>query len=103
MASTALVPSTAGIMHRQTSSISSGPSVLRKEQEIHPLEDLQLAGWLVSADHAKRLKFLRKLEQSYYQPGEQIPLRLMNQPGTSGITGVWNTTVIPFRHLSQQF
>ena len=79
------------------------PSLLMRGQEIHPLAHLHLAGWLVSIDHSRRCKFLQRLGKSFCQPGAPILPSLIHQPGTSGIAGVWNTIVIPFRHLSPLF
>ena len=79
------------------------PSLLMRGQEVQPLDHRHLAGWLVSIDHSKRRKFLQRLGKSFYQPGAPILPSLIHQPGTSGIAGVWNTTVVPFHHLSQQF
>ncbi len=79
------------------------PSLLMRGQEVQPLDHRHLAGWLVSIDHSKRRKFLRRLRKSSYQPGAPILPSLMHHPGTRGIAGVWNTTVFPSHHLSQQF
>ena len=78
------------------------PSLLMRDQDVHPMGHLHLAGWLVSMDHSKRRKFLQRLGKSFCQPGAPILPSLMHQPGTSGIGGVWNTTMIPFHHLFHQ-
>ena len=102
LASTSMVPFTSGTMHRHSSSTSQDPSLLMRDQDVHPMGHLHLAGWLVSMDHSKRRKFLQRLGKSFCQPGAPILPSLMHQPGTSGIGGVWNTTMIPFHHLFHQ-
>ena len=74
-----------------------------KDHEVYPLGHLHLAGWIVSIDHSRRHKFLQRLGKCFCQPGSTILPSLMHKPGTSGITGVWNTTAIPFHRLFQQF
>ncbi|XP_028394441.1 uncharacterized protein LOC114518633 [Dendronephthya gigantea] len=73
--------------------------LLEKDHQSHPLTNLQLAGWRLSADVSKQLTFQRKLENCCWQHGEEIPPVLMPQPGISGLAGVLNGKSIPFQYL----
>jgi len=66
----------------------------------HPLDQLQLAGWLLSTQVSKRQEFLTKLEKSSWQLGEKTPIPPMLLHGTNGVAGVTRESqLIPFHHL----
>ena len=73
--------------------------LLMKDNQTHPLTNLQLAGWKLSANVSKQLKFQQKLERFCWQHGGETPPTLMPPPGVSGLAGVVNERSIPFQYL----
>ena len=66
------------------------PELLMKDNQTHPLTNLQLAGWLLSTSDTKQQVFRRKLEIFCWQHGEEtLPVHTL-LPGTNGLTGVVN-------------
>ena len=45
------------------------PCMLRRQGEVHPLLNLQLAGWLLSANHIQKQAFHNKLKSYLLQSG----------------------------------
>ena len=75
------------------------PGLLSKEGFHHPLPQLQLAGWLVSANATLQWEFQTRLKDSLSPPGVTRPLTPMNQPGVYGVAGAVNKRLIPFLPL----
>jgi hypothetical protein len=75
------------------------PDLLMKDNQPHPLTNLQLAGWTLSANVSKQLTFQKKLERFCWQHGDKTPPMLMPQLGISGLAGVVNKKLIPFQYL----
>ena len=73
------------------------PELLMKDNQTHPLTNLQLAGWLLSANATKQQVFQGKLEAFYWQHGEETPQVPTLLPGTNGLAGVVNDKLIPFQ------
>lgn len=64
------------------------PELLMKDNQTHPLTNLQLAEWLLSANTIKQQVFQGKLETFYWQHGEETPQVHTLLPGTNGLAGV---------------
>ncbi len=79
--------------------IPPSPQLLSKGELLHPLTNLQLAGWRLSAKSIKHQNFQRKLQRFYWQPGDKILDQPMPPPGVSGLAGVVNEKLIHFQHL----
>jgi hypothetical protein len=73
------------------------PELLMKDNQTHPLTNLQLAEWLLSANTIKQQVFQGKLETFYWQHGEETPQVHTLLPGTNGLAGVVNDKLIPFQ------
>jgi hypothetical protein len=73
------------------------PDLLMKVNQTHPLTNLQLAGWLLSANTTKQQVFQGKCETFYWQHGEKTPQVHTLLPGTNGLAGVVNDKLIPFQ------
>ena len=63
---------------------------LTRQQEVHPLSNLQLAVWLVSASHTRQQAFRDQLETCSSQHGERVLQTLIPQLGENGPAGVVN-------------
>ena len=72
------------------------PGLLTKIQEVHPLTNLQLAGWLVSADHTRQQVFQNQLKTCFSQHGERILPILIPQLSGNRPAGVVNKKLIQF-------
>ena len=55
--------------------------LLTRQQEVHPLSNLQLAGWLVSASHTWQQAFRDQLKTCSSQHGERVLQTLIPQLG----------------------
>jgi len=64
--------------------------------EVHPLSNLQLAGWLLSTNPTLRREFQKGLKPSWLQPGGRGPHWPIHQLGESGIAGTVNWKLIQF-------
>ena len=64
------------------------PGLLTKIQEVHPLTNLQLAGWLVSIDHTWQQVFQNQLKTCFSRHEERILPILIPQLGRKGPAGV---------------
>ena len=74
--------------------------LLTQGDRTHPLNQLLLAGWLLSTDITKRQTFLSRVEKSSWQHGERTPLVPTRLLGLNGIVCVVNGLIsIPFHHL----
>lgn len=74
--------------------------LLTQRDRTHPLNQLQLAGWLLSTEVIKRQRFLNKVEKSSWQHGEKAQLVPTPLHGLNGVAGVINGLIsIPFHHL----
>jgi hypothetical protein len=73
------------------------PELLMKDNQTHPLTNLQLAEWLLSANTIKQQVFQGKRETFYWQHGEETPQVHTLLPGTNGLAGVVNDKLIPFQ------
>ena len=73
------------------------PELLMKDSQAHPLTNLQLAGWVLSASAIKHQVFRQKLETFCWQHGEETPPVPTLVPGTNGLAGVVNDKLIPFQ------
>ena len=62
--------------------------LLSQGPQLHPLDNLQLAGWLLSTKVSERQAFLNNLGKSSWQPGGRTTLALMPQHGISGLASV---------------
>ena len=72
------------------------PELLRKDNEFHPLTNLQLAGWVLSVNSMKHQAFRKRLETYYWQPGERTPQMHMLLAATHGVA---DNKLIPFQFL----
>ena len=72
------------------------PGLLTKQQEVHPLNNLQLAGWLVSANLTQQQVFQNQLKTCFSLRGEKVLQTLMPQLGENGPAGVVNGKLIQF-------
>ena len=79
------------------------PQLLTKGSQLHPLGNIQLAGWKLSASIIKQQTFQQKLETFCWLPGDKTPVAPMPLPGVSGYAGVVNGKLIHFQHLSKSF
>ena len=79
------------------------PQLLTKGSQLHPLGNIQLAGWKLSASIIKQQTFQQKLETFCWLPGDKTPVAPMPLPGISGYAGVVNGKLIQFQHLSKSF
>ena len=68
--------------------------------QIHPLSDLQLAGWLVSANPTQRQEFQNQLKICSLPPGGRAPQMFTPQLGENGLAGVLKGKLIPFKQMS---
>ena len=75
------------------------PGLLSRQGEVHPLMNLQLAGWLLSANHIQKQAFHSQLKPYLLQPGGMEHPRPMHQLGEDGIAGVENGNLIRFKLL----
>ena len=66
------------------------PGRLTRQGEMHPLAQLQLAGWQLSADATWRLAFLKGRKNYSLLPGEKVPPLHIPQLGENGIAGAVN-------------
>ena len=73
------------------------PELLMKDNQAHPLTNLQLAGWVLSASAIKHQVFRQKLETFCWQHGDETPPVPTLVPGTNGLAGVVNDKLIPFQ------
>ena len=73
------------------------PELLLKDNQAHPLTNLQLAGWVLSASAIKHQVFRQKLETFCWQHGEETPPVPTLVPETNGLAGVVNDKLIPFQ------
>ena len=77
--------------------------LLTKQQEVHPLSNLQLAGWLVSANHTRQQAFRDQLRTCLSQHGERVLQTLIPQLGENGPAGAVNGKLIQFVQISPPF
>ena len=62
--------------------------LLTRQMEMHPLDNLQLAGWLLSANHTLKQAFHNQLKNCCWQHGAKAQQLPMLPLGESGIAGV---------------
>ena len=72
------------------------PGLVTRLGEVHPLSNLQLAGWLLSSNPTLRREFQKGLKTSWLQPGGRGPHQPIHQLGESGIAGAVNGKLIQF-------
>ena len=72
--------------------------LLTRQGEMHPLAQLQLAGWQLSADSTQRLAFLKGRKNYSLPPGEKVPPLHIPQLGENGIADAVNGKLIQFSH-----
>ena len=77
--------------------------LLTRQGEVHPLLNLQLAGWLLSGNHIQKQAFHNQLKPYLLQPGGMEHPKPMHQLGEDGIAGVENGNLIRFKLLSSPF
>ena len=77
--------------------------LLTRQREAHPLVNLPLAGWLLSASHTRKQAFHNQLSPCLSQPGGMEPPSPMSLLGENGIAGVENGSLIRFRLLFYPF
>ena len=75
------------------------PGLLTRQGEVHPLLNLQLAGWLLSANHIQKQAFHNQLKPYLLQPGGMEHPKPMHQLGEDGLAGVENGNLIRFKLL----
>lgn len=76
------------------------PGLLTKQQEVHTLTNLQLAGWLVSGNHTWQQAFRYQLISCFSLHGERVLQTLIPQLGVNGPAGVVNEKLIQFVQIS---
>lgn len=59
------------------------PGLVTRQEEVHPLLSLQLAGWLLSGNPILRREFQKGLKTSWLQPGGRGPHQPIHQLGES--------------------
>ena len=74
-----------------------GPELLIKDNHAHPLTNLQLAVWVLSASIIKHQVFREKLETFCWPHGEETPPVHTLVLGTNGLAGIVNDKLIPFQ------
>ena len=82
----------------QTSFVANRP--------LHPLiqkGQLQLAAWKVSSNVTQQKAFQAGLPSSSWQGGARPPIQVTSHHGSSGIAGVLEEGLIPFRAMSESF
>ena len=72
------------------------PGLVTRLREVHPLSNLQLAGWLLSSNLTLRREFQKGLKTSWLQPGGRGPHQPIRQLGESGMAGAVNGKLIQF-------
>ena len=77
--------------------------LLTWQGEAHPLVNLPLVGWLLSASHTQKQAFHNQLSPCLSQPGGMEPPSPMCLLGETGIAGVENGSLIRFRLLWNPF
>ena len=75
------------------------PGQLTRQGQVHPLLNLQLAGWLLSANHIQKQAFHNQLKPYLLQPGGMEHPKPMHQLGEDGLAGVENGNLIRFKLL----
>ncbi len=68
----------------------------------HPMitsESFRLAAWRVSGERSKHQAYQSKQLSCWGNHGDQVPEKLMETPGKSGLAGVLKGKLIPFRPL----
>lgn len=75
------------------------PNLLTREQEQHPLQDLVLAAWLVSANSSRQTAFRTKLKPFSCPLGVNPQQPVMTLLGNGGLAGVYQNKLIQFQHL----
>jgi hypothetical protein len=64
--------------------------------EMHPLDNLQLAGWLLSANHTLKQAFHNQLKNCCWQHSAKAQQLPMLPLGESEIAGVVSGKLVPF-------
>ena len=77
----------------------TSPKLVMKDNQSHPLANLQLAGWKLSANVMTQQIFRKQLETFCWQPGERTLPALTPPRGVNGLTGVIDGKSIPFQLL----
>lgn len=72
--------------------------LLSRQTEIHPLDNLQLAGWLLSANTTLKQTFYSQLKSCCWQHGAKAQPLPMLPLGENGIAGVVGDKLIQFMH-----
>ena len=70
--------------------------LLTRQMEMHPLDNLQLAGWLLSANHTLKQAFHNQLKNCCWQHGAKAQQLPMLPLGESGIAGVVSGKLVQF-------
>jgi hypothetical protein len=70
--------------------------LLTCQMEMHPLDNLQLAGWLLSANHTLKQAFHNQLKNCCWQHGAKAQQLPMLPLGESEIAGVVSGKLVPF-------
>ena len=79
------------------------PGLLRRQGQVHPLFNLQLASWLLSANHIQKQAFHNQLKSYLLHPGGMEHPKPLHQRSEDGIAGVENGDLIRFKLLWSLF
>ena len=77
----------------------TSPKLVMKDNRSHPLANLQLAGWKLSANVMTQQIFRKQLETFCWQPGGRTLPALTPPRGVNGLAGVIDGKSIPFQLL----
>lgn len=83
--------------------IPSVHGLLSMQGWVHPLTNLQLAGWLLSANPTLRQEFQNQLRTYSSQHGGRVLQIPMPQLGGNGLAGVLKGKLIQFKQISLPF
>ena len=99
LAVSAIVPAASRVVCGISHSVPSKVGLLTQQGEFHPLLNLHLAGWLLSANHIQKQAFHNQLKPYVLQPGGREHPKPMHQLGHNAIAGVENGNLIQFKLL----
>ena len=71
--------------------------LLTRQGEVHPLLNLELAGWLLSTNHIQKQAFHNQLKSYWLQPGGMEHSKPMHLLGVNGMAGVEKGNLIQFK------
>lgn len=103
MAISTVVPTLLEMTIQDPILLPSFPTILTSPPcQKHPLvlnNSLQLIGWVISGNHMNQCHYHKRLKSYGWDSGVRVPLHLTNQPGISGVAGVWKGKLIQFQPL----